>query len=166
MVIWLKRNIFVVCFVTAIGTWLPTEAKSEGRSLFVDNIELYTGYVVFDVVRYRGGLISLEDAQKRIGEPVFLGNHEFRAGSVKVEYPVYKIFFYQQPPEGEVRSNSWRGFYSFDAETKKSKILQVYRSEDELKPVFEFEMVGDELWQLGSGGWMYKMKPSTGLEQK
>lgn len=117
-------------------------------------------YTTIEVTRYRGGLTSSEEAERRIGESAKIADDAFSLwGEIHYEAPIYEVTCHlQRQEEGEVSvpSERWGSFYGFGVDRKTIVTLDVAPSENN-DVRWSFEFVGNELWAFFDG-WFYRMK--------
>ncbi len=131
------------------------ELLCSDRSL--DNLS--TRYVIYDVIKYRGGLTSEASAKARVGEEVLVDLTSFQGRDVVIADPSYELACYPPQREGEVSPNRWSDFYGFGLDRKFIEVVHVYGKGDAgEEALINLEVRGSELWELHDG-WIYRMKP-------
>lgn len=124
--------------------------------------DMYSKYVVFDVVKHSGGLTTEVSAKGRLGENVVIERNSFQVRDFVISNPSYELDCYSIPEEGEVDINRWSNFYGFGLNRTSIEILHVYDEGDVAgEPSINFEVLDGQLWELYDG-WIYKMKASEG----
>lgn len=145
------------CF--AVGS---SSGEKTCSDLSLDN--LYARYVIYDVVRYRGGLTSEAAAKARIGKSVLVGQTDFMIREISIPEPFYELTCYASPKEGSVDANRWSNFYGHGVGRERINVLHVYTDGDKGEdPFVNLEVLDDELWELHDG-WLYMMKPAEERE--
>lgn len=123
--------------------------------------KLYSNYMIFDVVKYGGGLTTEASAKKRIDEKVIVEKEGFQVRDFVVTQPSYKLTCYSLPSEGEVDAHRRSNFYGFGLNRASVEVINIYDKGDAIdEPSISFEVLDGELWEMFDG-WLYKMKPSN-----
>lgn len=152
----LTRYIYVVFLALLAGRTSASEASCTDKPL-----EHFFGtYSVEKVESYRGGLTSAEQAQRRIGETVFIDAERLASDFAAIENPRYIIACYPNAAtEGEVPTQRWSNFYGLAVDRDSIDVFMVYAEGDpENEPSYYFEIVEAGLWELFDG-WVYYLTP-------
>ncbi|WP_036131390.1 hypothetical protein [Marinobacter nitratireducens] len=124
--------------------------------------DIYSSYVVFDIVKYGGGLTTESSAQEHIGEPVLVYPNKFQVRDFVISNPSYELECYPVPEEGEIDVNRWSNFYGFGLDRTSINVLHVYDEGDAVgEASINLELVNGQLWEMYDG-WIYKMKAPEG----
>jgi len=122
--------------------------------------DLYTSYVIYDVIKYRGGLTSEASAKAHVGEKVLVDLNAFQVRDVVIQDPSYEFACYPPQREGEISPNRWSDFYGFGLDREFIEVVHVYGKGDASEEVLiNLEVRDSELWEMHDG-WIYMMKPS------
>ena len=118
---------------------------------------LYGKYQVKNVVRYRGGLTTEDQAVARIGSCITIEKSLFKSQDLNMKNPVYKIDTYVvKSEEGEVIPKSTRDFLSiyngYRTDRKKVVSLNVFSPDNSKDFEDSFEIIdGEEILNLFDG---------------
>ncbi|MCC5881489.1 MAG: hypothetical protein JJU25_02465 [Halomonas sp.] len=123
-------------------------------------------YITTEIARYRGGLTSPEQAERRIGVSTRVTEHAFSLwNEVYYEAPSYEVVCHsQRQEEGEVAAPSerWGYFYGFGVDRNTIVTLDIVPSEQDGARL-SFEFVDDELWAF-IDGWFYRLEREPKVE--
>ena len=132
--------------------------SAQFRCLDLSLSQLYADYIIFDVVRYRGGMTDELTANQKIGSVLIVRPEQFRLRNLVISNPLYQLRCYSLPSEGEVAVHRWSNFYGFGLERRTIKVLGIYDENDTSgEPSKRLEILRDQLWEMYDG-WLYKMK--------
>lgn len=144
----------------SIAVLIPNACKADGNtpcSVEISLDRIYSDYIVFDVVRYGGGLTPESIIMEQIGKKVSIKKDYFNIRDLVIPNPKYEIKCYLPPMEGEVDANRWSDFYGFGIDRQSIDILEVYNPKDANRLSTYMEIVSGEIWELYDG-WLFKMK--------
>ncbi|MHA7853328.1 hypothetical protein [Marinobacter shengliensis] len=121
--------------------------------------DVYNSYVIYKVIKYRGGLASEASAKARVGENVLVDLKAFQARDAVITNPSYEFACYPLQREGEIDANRWSNFYGFGLDREFIEVVHVYEEGDASGEAFlNLEVMNGELWEMHDG-WIYMMKP-------
>ncbi len=126
---------------------------------------LYGRYEIYEAVEYRGSITNTADeGQAWVGQELIVTATLFRYPSgLRIENPVYTVWYYPDQPEGNVpsRGERWSSFYlEGGGQAEGDEVIKVYKpgGTEPDGPWVYLEIIGtNELWVRFSG-WYYKAR--------
>ncbi|WP_298448686.1 hypothetical protein [uncultured Marinobacter sp.] len=160
----IKYLLILITGLISSGCFAVSSTNSEDSCPNRSLDDLYASYVIYDVVRYRGGLTSEASAEARVGKNILVGQAAFKVRDITISDPLYEITCYPTTKEGNVDANRWSNFYGHGLDREHIKVLHIYTNgEKGEEPFINLEVVDDELWEMHDG-WLYMMKPVSERE--
>ncbi len=152
MVIKTFKSLF---FLMATTTSLPACADNTPK----DNITSYYGkYEVISAEKYRGGLTTQEDADKKIGGVVNICPATFSDGEYTIVNPIYKTSRESlSKEEGVVPSDKNSAFYGFMPEREYIEYILIFEPSDTKNIYSRYEVSGVNMLMESYDGFFFNM---------
>ena len=126
-----------------------------------DLTSLYGRYEIYEAVEYRGSITNTADeGQAWVGQELIVTASLFRYPNLRIENPLYTVWYYPYQPEGVVvhKSEWWSSAYlEGGGQAEGDEVIEVYKPGGS-GPWVYLEIIGtNELWVRFSG-WYYKAR--------
>ena len=125
---------------------------------------LYGRYEIYEAVEYRGSITNTADeGQAWVGQELIATATLYRDPGLRIENPLYTVWYYPDQPEGEVtpRSRRWSSsYFGYQEQAYGDEVIELYKpgGTESDGPWGYLEIIGtNELWTRFSG-WYYKAR--------
>ena len=121
-------------------------------------ITYYGIYEIISVEKYRGGLTTQEEANKKIGFSITLCPTNFSDGDHTIAKPIYrksrKLILKE---EGVVPSDRNSAFYGFMSNREYIEYISIFEPDDTKSIYSQYEVIGKNILMESYDGFFFKL---------
>ncbi|KZN48291.1 hypothetical protein N474_22215 [Pseudoalteromonas luteoviolacea CPMOR-2] len=146
-----KSFVFLMATTTALSACADSAPKNKMKTY-------YGVYEVISVEKYRGGLTTQEEANKKIGGLITLCPTSFTDGDYAIAKPVYKNSReLLSKEEGVVPSDKNSAFYGFMSDREHIEYISIFEPDDTKNIYSRYEVIGNNMLMESYDGYFFKM---------
>jgi hypothetical protein len=146
-----KSFAFLMAATTAMSACADSAPKNKMKTY-------YGIYEVVSTEKYRGGLTTQEEANKKVGGLITLCPNGFTDGDYTIAKPVYKNSRESlSKEEGVVPSDKNSAFYGFMADREYIEYISVFEPDDTKNIYSRYEVIGNNMLMESYDGLFFKM---------
>lgn len=146
-----KSFISLMAAITALSACAGCASENKMKTY-------YGVYEVISAEKYRGGLTTQEEANKRIGGLITLCPTSFTDGDYVIAKPVYKNSRESlSKEEGVVPSDKNSAFYGFMSDREHIEYISIFEPDDTKNIYSRYEVIGNNMLMESYDGFFFKM---------